>query len=84
MKIAKEVRPGEIIPAWYGVAWVRWDKGASICYPMPLNLLVATSRGILLWMRYGYRPVPCGARDAYAQGLRDGKRLTTPHQHPNN
>ena len=74
MKIAKEVRKGEVIPEWYGVAWVRWEVDEAICYPMPLNLLIAAARAIAIWMRYGYRAVPYNARDAYAQGLRDGKR----------
>lgn len=74
MRIAKEVRHGELIPKWYGVAWVRWEVDAAICYPMPLNLIVAAVRAVAIWMRYGYRAVPYNARDAYAQGLRDGKR----------
>lgn len=74
MKIEKEVRQGEIIPGWYGVAWVRWEDDAAICYPMPLNLLVAAVRAIAIWMRHGYRAVPYNTREAYAQGLRDGKR----------
>ena len=74
MKIAKEIRPNEILPAWYGVAWTRWEVDAAICYPMPLNLLVAAIRAIVIWMQHGYHIVPINARDAYAQGLRDGKR----------
>ena len=74
MKIAKEVRQGEVIPEWYGVAWVRWEVDAAICYPMPLNVLFAAVRAIAIWMRHGYRAVPYNARDAYAQGLRDGMR----------
>lgn len=74
MKIAKEVHNGEIIPAWYGVAWVRLEVDAAICYPMPLNLLIAVVRSIAIWMRHGYRAVPYSARDAYAQGLREWKR----------
>lgn len=73
MRIAKEVRQCEIIPAWYGVAWLRWDAGIAVCYPMPLNLILAAARAVLIWMRHGYRAIPCNARDAYAQGLREGK-----------
>lgn len=74
MRLAKEVHEGEIIPAWYGVAWVRFEVNAAVCYPMPLNLLVAAVRAFAIWMRYGYRAVPCNSRDAYAQGLRDGRQ----------
>jgi hypothetical protein len=73
MKIAKEVQQGSVIPAWYGIAWTRFESNTAICYPMPFNLLVATTRAIVVWMRYGYRIVPYNARDAYAQGVRDGK-----------
>lgn len=74
MAFRKEVREGEIIPAWYGVAWTRWEVNSAICYPMPLNLIVAAVRAVVIWMRYGYMAMPRHSRDAYAQGLRDGKR----------
>lgn len=74
MTIVKEVRQGEVIPAWYGVAWVQLENNRAICYPMPFNLLIAAVRATVIWMRYGYRVVPYNARDAYAQGVRDGNR----------
>ena len=72
MGIVKEVRAGEIIPAWYGVAWTRWEVNSAICYPMPLNLIVAAARAVVIWMSYGYMAMPRHSRDAYAQGIRDG------------
>ena len=63
-----------MIPAWYGVAWIRYDNDSAVCYPVPLNLIAAALRGIWIWMRHGYRSVPSSTRDAYAQGLRDGMR----------
>jgi len=74
MKIMKEVREGEIITAWYGVAWNEWQSKIAICYPMPLNMLVAAVRVIVIWMRAGYRAVPVNPRDAYLQGRRDERR----------
>lgn len=74
LRIAKEVRQGQVIPAWYGVAWYRWDADLAICYPMPFNLVFAAIRAVVIWVRHGYRAMPYSARDAYAQGLRDGKR----------
>lgn len=74
MKISKEVREGELLPAWYGVAWRRWDANTAICYPVPLNVLCAWCRGVLIWLKHGGRIVPSNSREAYAQGLRDGKR----------
>ena len=74
MRIKKEIWHGEIIPAWYGVAWVRYDSDSAVCLPLPLNLIAATVRGIWIWMRHGYRSVPSNAMDAYAQGYADGKR----------
>ena len=70
----KEVEVGGLIPAWYGVAWVRFDVEKAVCLPMPFNVLAAVVRALAIWMRYGYRPVAYFSRDAYAQGLRDGKR----------
>lgn len=46
MGITREVRQGEIIPAWYGVAWVRFDRDVTVCLPMPLNLIAAAARAI--------------------------------------
>lgn len=40
------------------------------------------ARAIAIWMRYGYRAVPLNARDAYAQGLRDGKRSNAAGHRP--
>lgn len=63
-----------MIPAWYGVAWMQWDVDVAVCLPIPLNLLAAAVRALAIWLRHGYRVVPLNAREAYAQGLRDGKR----------
>ena len=74
MKIAKEVREGEMLPAWYGLARRRWDSNTAICYPIPLNVLYAWGYALLVWLKHGGRWVPVNPREAYAQGLRDAKR----------
>jgi hypothetical protein len=50
---------------------------AAICYPIPLNVVVATVRGVWMWLRYGYAAVMNDPREAYVQGLHDGLRVKT-------
>lgn len=74
MRVRKEIGRGEMIPAWYGVAWVDFMRDVGVCYPIPLNLIAAVLRGLWIWAMHGYRAVPIDSRDAYAQGFADGRR----------
>lgn len=67
------IEEGERLPAWYGVAWRRWN-GQSVCMVMPLNALVRCVRAIIIWIRFGGCEVPVNPRDAYLQGYRDGRK----------
>lgn len=69
----KRISDGEIIPAWYGCAWRDWASNRMVCLPVPLNVLASYARGAYMWLRFGFMPVPSNPRDAYAQGLRDGR-----------
>ena len=36
----RELRDAEIIPAWYGVAFMVYPMHMTICYPIPLNYIL--------------------------------------------
>jgi hypothetical protein len=74
MNIVKKVRQGEMLPAWYGCAWREWEMDRMVCLPIGLNVLCALMRRIYHLVKMGGISVPVDPRDAYAQGLRDGKR----------
>lgn len=74
MKFVKEVKMGEMIPPWYGVAYVRYELNAAVCLPIPLNVIVAVSRSVYAWLRYGHRSVLLVEREAYWQGVADERR----------
>ena len=40
-KLCQEVGEGGLIPKWYGVAYRCPNKLAYVCYPIPLNFLIA-------------------------------------------
>jgi hypothetical protein len=71
LRLVVRVRECEVIPAWYGAAWTESYRMVAVCMPIPLNVLAAICRGLWVWLRWGYRAVPCDPRDAYAQGRRD-------------
>lgn len=71
--IAKRLEQGQILPAWYGVAWIEWDSGRAVCLPVGLNIVAGAARQAWNWVRHGWRPVRLDPREAYAQGVRDGR-----------
>ena len=77
MSVRKEIKPGERIPAWYGIAWQRYDLNYTVCYPIPLNALVVLYRGITLWLKHGGKSVMLSPRDAFAQGFEEGQRAAS-------
>lgn len=72
-QIRKTIDCGSIIPPWYGVAWRDFYADRTVCYPIPLNIIASFVRGVIVWLKYGYKAVPVNPRDAYDQGYRDGK-----------
>jgi len=48
MRLAKEIKIGELPPKWYGHAFYRFRYGRSVCYPIPLNYIVGFFRA-LFW-----------------------------------
>lgn len=54
MRLRKEVEQGYIVPDWYGIAYWAPDRAVLICYPIPLNMAVATYRWVRLWCFWLY------------------------------
>lgn len=74
MTFIKKISAGTMIPAWYGVAWKEWYSNEAVCFPLGLNLIAAAVRSLYYTIKLAGRMVSENPRDAYAQGLRDGKR----------
>lgn len=69
-RIGIRIRDGQVIPKWYGLAWVEWESNEAVCMPLGLNLLAALTRSALATIRHAGTAVRRNPRDAYAQGLR--------------
>jgi len=65
------IREGEAIPRWYGIARTYWDLGRLICYPIPFNLIVRGWHWLLHVMR-SPTALAC-ERAAYDAGYQRGK-----------
>lgn len=74
VKLKKVIRRGRMIPGWYGIAWLDYTENSVICYPIPLNVVVAVIRNIWTWLEFGYRGVSPNVRDAYRQGYEECER----------
>ena len=46
------VRQGELLPPWYGVAWVDYARDVAVCMPVPLNAVAGAVRAAYLWVRF--------------------------------
>lgn len=73
MKIVRRVSMGEMVPRFYGVAWIEYRSHNAICLPVPLNLPAALLRRF--WLFLCFSPVRSSfdsQGEAYAAGFRDG------------
>lgn len=73
IQIIKRVSEGEILPPFYGVAWVDWLSNSAMCMPVPLNLVAQVLREVWFACKGGWQEVPRNPRAAYAQGFKDGR-----------
>lgn len=80
MKIIIEVSDCMILPAWYGVAWVKYESRKTVCMPIPINVVAAAIRAGYLWLKWGYRSTYLNPRDAYHQGRIDALKEAKPHE----
>ena len=70
-----QVANGEMAPWWYGASYYSPCADYTVCYPIPINLIVR-------WVRAGWWALKRGKRDAlsdaYSRGRSEGcrERLT--------
>jgi hypothetical protein len=71
--LIKRISEGEIIPRFYGLAWRDYYRNKAVCLPLGLNLFVALIRSAYVSLMHGSKAVASNPRDAYRQGLADGR-----------
>jgi len=69
----KKITNGELIPPFYGVAWFDWQGNHAVCLPLGINVVAALGRALYFSVKHAGRLVMQNPRDAYAQGLLDGR-----------
>ena len=65
MTIRVIVTEGSQIPRGYGMAWAQDFSRSWVCYPIPLNWIMA-------WLRRGYGFLGHGPRDLYMEAFTRG------------
>lgn len=80
LHIVKRISEGQLLPPFYGVAWVVWYSNEAICLPVPLNLIAALAREAWLFCKHGWRPMHRSPRAAYDQGRIDGAAKANPNR----
>jgi hypothetical protein len=76
MRIVKRINHGEMIPPFYGIAWVEYPRPEAVCLPVPLNMLAGMAREFWIFLKHGWRRVHTNPRMAYYQGIKDGEKVT--------
>lgn len=88
MPIRREVGALEVVPFGYGIAWRRWDRHTSVCYPIPLNLVARLARRVWVSVKLPGGKVTKGWWERYEQGYRVGyqaaQRARVPTIEPRN
>lgn len=74
MKIVKVISDAMMIPPWYGKSWYRAYSHEIVCLPIPLNILAAMARSLFIFFKCGHKSVCSNPRDAYWQGVNDGRK----------
>lgn len=77
--LVREVAEGTVLPAGYGVAWIRWSTGHAICLPVPLNIAAGAARRAWHWAK-APRALVMDPRQAYNEGYRAGMRAGAAQQ----
>ena len=73
LKMKKEVQPGSPMPKGYGVSHLVEGNSVKVCYPMPMNHVIAWARSLYFRIRYA-RPNKWDEKLVleYTDGLRNG------------
>lgn len=76
MTLHQFVPEGGQFPRGYGIAWRSFDRNGAVCYPIPLNWIMAWLRGTWIWLQ-----IPNAQRygswhySAYALGIDVGRQM---------
>jgi hypothetical protein len=73
MQLIIKIRQGELIPAWYGIAYYSFHEDCAYATFIPFNIIYAIVRSIYIFMRVGGVSVRQNSRESYWQGLLKGK-----------
>ena len=73
-QLKKELREGEMLPKYYGIAYRRIDELTAICYPIPLNVVVGYLNKFWLWLRMGGNAWKNGYFKGKEEGLNEGRK----------
>lgn len=71
----KYIKAGNIIPSWYGYAYLKFDGDIYVYMPIPLNYLAALwKRWEFWWWEIKHYPRKLtDDRDSYMRGYGDGR-----------
>jgi len=50
----KEINQGESIPKFYGAAYHEPWQATTVCYPIPLNIIVNIIYNVTFWLKCGF------------------------------
>jgi len=74
-KLLQFIGPGQIIPAWYGLAWYDWQRNGHYALPFFLALPCGVARWFWAGLRTGSKAVALDSRVAYLDGIQQGIRI---------
>lgn len=66
-----------MMPPFHGFVYNDWLRHGTVTAVVPLNLLWAFARAAWAFLQYGGRRIYTNPRDAYMQGVRDGRVAAT-------
>jgi hypothetical protein len=69
----KRIRQGDLLPLYYGTAWIEHQNYEVVCLPLGINVIAAVARSLYFSIRFAHLMVYSNPRDAYMQGVRDGR-----------
>ena len=72
MKIRIEIEEAEQIPNGYGLAWRDFPRRVTICYPIPLNLILNLLRRLWHWSLLSFRMEHSAIDKAFQEGRQAG------------
>lgn len=73
--IIKEIKHGNDMPPFYGIAWQNLYKQTYVCMPIIINIIAYWIRSLYLWLRWGYRPMNTDSYSAYHEGYKKGYNI---------